>query len=134
MADINARLERLSRREELGRRARQRALPANVAGVGADFLEIVEAVAQVVRRHPRMSIMLAPGDGRPGSAVIRVTERDGEAEAATVTLPGGPTGSRATAEPPEPVRPPQSVGPGRVGEPEPASPRMDTWRPPRSVW
>jgi hypothetical protein len=86
VADINDRLERLSRRDELARRARERAVPPSVAGVGADFLEIVEAVAAVVRRHPGMSVMLAPADGRRRSAVIRVTEKHGEAEVAPVTM------------------------------------------------
>jgi len=110
MADINDRLQRLSRREELGRRARQRALPETVAGVGDDFLEIVEAVAHVVRRHPGMSILLAPGDGRTGSAVIRVTERQGEAEVATVTAAG------AAPPTPDADRDPDR-SPGDVGEP-----------------
>jgi hypothetical protein len=114
MADINDRLERLSRREELGRRARQRAVPETVAGVGDDFLEIVEAVAHVVRRHPGMSILLAPGDGRQGSAVIRVTERQGEAEVATVTAAGA---APPTPDPgPDPDRDPDRR-PGDVGEP-----------------
>jgi hypothetical protein len=86
VADINDRLERLSRRDELARRARERAVPRSVPGVGPDFMEIVEAVAAVVRRHPGMSVMLAPADGRRRSAVIRVTERHGEAEVAPVTM------------------------------------------------
>ncbi|HYT09624.1 MAG TPA: hypothetical protein VEL73_03080 [Mycobacteriales bacterium] len=85
MAEITDRLERLQRREELARRIRQqRAVPEPVAGVGEDFVEIVEAVAQVVRKHPGMSIMIAPGDGRQGSAVIRVTERGGEVDVSVV--------------------------------------------------
>ena len=85
MADINDRLERLQRRDELTRRMlQQRAVPESVAGVGGDFVEIVEAVAQVVRRHPGMSIMIAPGDGRQGSAVVRVTEQDGEVDVSVV--------------------------------------------------
>lgn len=86
MADINDRLERLSRRDELARRARERSVPPAVAGVGGDFMEAIEAVAAVVRRHPGMSVMLAPGDGRRRSSVIRVTERRGEAEVAPVTM------------------------------------------------
>ena len=84
MADINDRLERLNRRDELARRVRVPGVPEPVAGVGEDFAEIVRAVAQVVRRHPGMSIMLAPGDGRRGGAVVRVTERDGEVDVAVV--------------------------------------------------
>jgi hypothetical protein len=87
MADINDRLERLNRRDELTRRMLQhqhRAVPEPVAGVGDDFVEIVEAVAQVVRRHPGMSIMIAPGDGRRGSAVVRITEQAGEADVSVV--------------------------------------------------
>jgi hypothetical protein len=86
VADINDRLERLSRRDELARRARERAVPRSVPGVGPDFMEVVEAVAAVVRRHPGMSVMLAPADGRRRSAVIRVTERHCEAEVAPVTM------------------------------------------------
>jgi hypothetical protein len=86
MADINDRLERLHRREELARRMLQhRAVPEPIAGIGEDFAEIVEAVVHVVRGHPGMSIMIAPGDGRQGSAVIRVTERDGEVDVAVVS-------------------------------------------------
>ena len=85
MADINDRLERLHRREDLTRRMLQhRAVPEPVAVVGDDFVEIVEAVAQVVRRHPGMSIMLAPGDGRRGSAVVRVSEHDGDVDVSVV--------------------------------------------------
>jgi hypothetical protein len=99
MADINDRLERLSRRDELARRVRQRAMPASISGVGEDFLEVVEAVAQVVRRHPGMSVMLAPGDGRRGSTVIRVTERHGEAEVAPVTVTGDADDAGLGADP-----------------------------------
>jgi hypothetical protein len=85
MADINDRLERLNRRDELTRRMlQQRVVPEPVSGVGDDFVEIVEAVVQVVRRHPGMSIMIAPGDGRRGSAVVRVTEQDGEVDVTVV--------------------------------------------------
>ena len=85
MADINDRLERLQRRDELTRRVlAQRTVPEPVAEVGEDFVEIVEAVAQVVRRHAGMSIMIAPGDGRQGSAVIRITEQDGEVDVSVV--------------------------------------------------
>ena len=89
MADIHDRLERLQRRDELTRRVlQQRSVPDQaagpVAGVGSDFVEIVEAVAQVVRRHPGMSVMVAPGDGRQGSAVIRVTEQDGEVDVSVI--------------------------------------------------
>jgi hypothetical protein len=88
MADINDRLERLQRRDELTRRMlQQRAVPEPVAGVGDDFVEIVEAVVQVVRRHPGMSIMIAPGDGRRGSAVVRISEQDGEVDVAVVRGP-----------------------------------------------
>ena len=87
MADINDRLERLNRRDELARRVRVPGVPEPVAGVGEDFAEIVRVVAQVVRRHPGMSIMLAPGDGRRGSAVVRVTERGGEVD--VVVVQGG---------------------------------------------
>jgi len=89
MADINARLERLQRRDELARRVlRQRVVPEPVAGVGGDFVEVVEAVVQVVRRHPGMAVMLAPGDGRPGGAVVRVSEHDGETDVSVVQAAG----------------------------------------------
>lgn len=85
MADINDRLERLQKRDELTRRVlQQRVLPEPVAGVGDDFVEVVEAVVVVVRRHPGMSVMVAPGDGRQGSAVVQVSERDGEVEVSVV--------------------------------------------------
>jgi len=90
MADINDRLERLHRRDELARRVlAQRAVPEPVAEVGDDFVEIVEAVVHVVRRHPGMSIMIAPGDGRQGSAVVRITEQGGEVDVSVVRS-GGP--------------------------------------------
>jgi hypothetical protein len=85
MADIHDRLERMQRRDELARRVlQQRAVPEPVAGVGGDFVEVVEAVAQVVRRHPGMAVMVAPGDGRQGGAVVRVSEQDGEVEVSVV--------------------------------------------------
>jgi hypothetical protein len=85
MADINSRLERLQKRDELTRRVlAQRALPEPVAELGEDFIEVVEAVAYVVRRQPGASIMVAPGDGRRGSAVVRVSEIAGEVEITVV--------------------------------------------------
>jgi hypothetical protein len=97
MADINDRLERLQKRDELARRVlQQRVVPDSVAELGADFVEVIEAVAEVVRRQPGMSLMVAPGDGRRGSAVVRITERDGEADVTVVRAgPGaspGPAG------------------------------------------
>ena len=81
MADITDRLERMNKRDELTRRVlAQRAVPDSVADLGADFAEVVEAVAGVVRRLPGASVMVAPGDGRNGSAVIRVTEAAGDVE------------------------------------------------------
>ena len=58
----------------------QRALPDPVAELGEDFVEIIEAVMHVVRRQPGASVMVAPGDGRPGSAVVRVSEAAGDVE------------------------------------------------------
>jgi hypothetical protein len=85
MADINDRLERLHRRDELARRVlAHRVVPESVSEVGDDFVEIVEAVVQVVRRHPGMSIMIAPGDGRQGSAVVRISEQGGEVDVSVV--------------------------------------------------
>jgi hypothetical protein len=81
MADITDRLERMNKRDELTRRVlAQRAMPDSVADLGADFVEVVEAVAGVVRRLPGASVMVAPGDGRNGSAVVRVTEAAGDVE------------------------------------------------------
>src|SRR4029079_11603754 len=65
MADITDRLERMNKRDELTRRVlAQRALPDPVAELGADFVEVVEAVVVVVRRQPGPSGMVGPGDGR----------------------------------------------------------------------
>ena len=90
MADINDRLERLHKRDELTRRVlQQRALPDSVAELGEDFVEIIEAVVQVVRRQPGASVMVAPGDGRRGSAVVRVSETSGDVE---ITVLGTGTG------------------------------------------
>ncbi|HEV7656100.1 MAG TPA: hypothetical protein VGP36_15400 [Mycobacteriales bacterium] len=81
MADINDRLERLHKRDELTRRVlQQRALPDSVADLGEDFVEVIEAVVHVVRRQPGASVMVAPGDGRQGSAVVRVSETAGDVE------------------------------------------------------
>jgi hypothetical protein len=153
VADINDRLERLSRRDELTRRARERAVPRAIAGVGPDFMEVVEAVVGVVRRHPGMSVMIAPGDGRRRNTVVRVTERNGEAEVAPVMLgtpddgygdpgygqPGPPDQSYPDLVPPEfthpgLVRPDFSVlqpDPGYPGGQLPPPPRgPEPWRPP----
>ena len=90
MADINDRLERLHKRDELTRRVlAQRALPDAVSELGEDFVEVVEAVVGVVRRQPGASVMVAPGDGRQGSAVIRISEAGGDVEV-TVLGPAGP--------------------------------------------
>lgn len=90
MNDIHNRLERLQRRDELARRVlQQRAVTEPVAGVGGDFVEVVEAVAQVVRRHPGMAVMVAPGDGRQGGAVVRVSEHDGEVDVSVIRGPSG---------------------------------------------
>ena len=89
MADINDRLERMNRRDELTRRMlSQRSVPEPIAVVGDDFVEIVEAVVQVVRRHPGMSIMIAPGDGRRGSAVVRIAEQSGDVDVSVVRQSG----------------------------------------------
>jgi hypothetical protein len=89
MADINDRLERLHKRDELTRRVlAHRALPDPVAELGPDFVEVVEAVVGVVRRQPGASVMVAPGDGRHGSAVVRITEIAGDVD--VTVLPGGP--------------------------------------------
>jgi hypothetical protein len=87
MADITDRLERMNKRDELTRRVlAQRALPDPVAELGPDFVEVVEAVVGVVRRQPGASVMVAPGDGRQGSAVVRITEAAGDVEISVMTI------------------------------------------------
>jgi hypothetical protein len=143
MADINDRLQRLSRRDELTRRVLQhRALPVEVAGVGSDFVDVVEAVSAVVRRHPGMSVMLAPGDGRPGSAVNRITERGGDVEIAVVAAPSAGTDRAARRAGPLSARPGEAAASAPVGPRDDdllASHRGSTtdvstpvWRPPRA--
>jgi hypothetical protein len=149
VADIHDRLQRLSRRDELTRRVLQhRSVPTEVVEVGADFLDVVEAVSSVVRRHPGMSVMLAPGDGRRGSAVIRIAEQHGEAEVSVVSTPSSgadeaaprrdpaPSGSAGRgAESPAPT--PVPAGSGRADQrgrpPGPDEPPPPVWRPP-SAW
>ena len=88
MADINDRLQRMQRRDELTRRVLQhRVLPDSVTDLGRDFVEVVEAVSHVIRRQPGAAVMIAPGDGRRGSAVVRVAEVAGDVE--ITVLPGG---------------------------------------------
>jgi hypothetical protein len=106
VADINDRLERLNKREQLARRAYQRPLrDAPAEGLGGDFLEVLEAVARTVRRHPGLSVMVAAIDGRPGRVVVRVTERDGVVETGLVAAPTAPAGEAA-----EPGRHAQPAG------------------------
>jgi hypothetical protein len=89
MADINDRLERLHKRDELTRRVlQQRSLPDSVAELGPDFVEVIEAVVYVIRRQPGASVMVAPGDGRRGSAVVRITEAGGDVEIQVVSTGG----------------------------------------------
>ena len=86
MADINDRLERLQKRDELTRRVlQQRALPDEVSELGEDFVEVIEAVVHVIRRQPGAAVMIAPGDGRRGSAVVRIGERDSDVEITVVS-------------------------------------------------
>jgi hypothetical protein len=104
VADINDRLDRLNRREEFARRAYHSALPlAPDVDLDEDFVEVLVAVARVVQRHPGLSVMVAPADGRPGRTVIRVTERAGSVESAVVPPP--PVPREASVPPPEPARP-----------------------------
>ena len=107
MADINDRLDRLNKREELARRALHRPEPpvpprrpmpppepvAAADGSHDGFAEVLDAVARVVVRHPGLSVMLGVPDGRPGRSVIRVTERGGTVE--TVVVAGAGAGSVA---------------------------------------
>jgi hypothetical protein len=60
-----------------------------VAELGEDFVEVIEAVVHVVRRQPGASVMVAPGDGRQGSAVVRISEVAGDVEISVLTA--GPT-------------------------------------------
>jgi hypothetical protein len=90
MADITDRLERLHKRDELTRRVlAQRVMLDPVFELGDDFAEVVDAVVGVVRRQPGASVMVAPGDGRRGSAVVRVSETGGDVEV-TVLSPTAP--------------------------------------------
>jgi hypothetical protein len=102
VADISDRLERLNRREEFARRAYHGLLPPTPdAELDDDFAEVLVAVARVVQRHPGLSVMVAPADGRPGRTVIRVTEHAGSVETAVVPPPV----SREVGVPPaEPAR------------------------------
>jgi hypothetical protein len=54
------------------------------AGVDDRLGEVLDAVAEVVRRHRGLSVMVAIADGHPGRPVIRVTERAGEVETGLV--------------------------------------------------
>jgi hypothetical protein len=107
MADINDRLDRLNRREELARRVLRRPIAEPPAGLDEDFREVVDAVARTVRRFPGLSVMVAPADGRSGRTVIRVTERDGFVETAVVTpprsVPAGPAPAPAAQPPAQPA-------------------------------
>jgi hypothetical protein len=102
VADINDRLSRLIRREEFDRRGAEPGpppgTPAPVAGVApvagpagseAGFGEVLDAIAGVVARHARMSVMVAVADGRSSRPVVRVTERDGRVETAVVAAASG---------------------------------------------
>jgi hypothetical protein len=103
VADINDRLDRLNRREEFARRAYHSALPlAPDVDLDDDFVEVLVAVARVVQRHPGLSVMVAPADGRPGRTVIRVSERAGSVESAVVPPP---VPREASVPRPEPERP-----------------------------
>lgn len=112
MADINDRLERLSRREELARRAHQPP-PAGVPaeGLGGDFLDVLAAVARAVRRHPGLSVMVAAVDGRPGRSVVRVTERDGTVETALVATPAAPARAAEPGRHAQPAAPAPATAP-----------------------
>jgi hypothetical protein len=111
VADINDRLERLNRREEFARRGHHGLHPpAPDVELDDDFVEVLAAVSRVVQRHPGLSVMVAPADGRPGRTVIRVTERAGSVETVVVPPPPPP------APPPAPPPPPRN-GNAALGEP-----------------
>jgi hypothetical protein len=61
--------------------------------------EVLDAVAEVVRRHRGLSVMVAVADGRPGRPVIRVAERGGEVETGLVVA--------GAESPPKPAPEPQ---------------------------
>jgi hypothetical protein len=66
-------LEKLARRDELRRRA------ANEAGTPAAVSELVEAIAAVVGRHPRLGVTVGvEGDGEP--MVMRFYYEDGQVQ------------------------------------------------------
>jgi hypothetical protein len=100
-ADINDRLERLRRREELASRAQQRPIAPRQspldgrpfpAGLGEDFVDVLDAVARAVLRHPGLSVLVTTGNtGRHGRTVVRVSERDGAVETALVAAPPAAT-------------------------------------------
>jgi hypothetical protein len=118
VADINDRLDRLSRREEFDRRAwepptRPAAEPAPGAAAGDGFAEVLDAVGRVVRRHPGLSVMVA--DGRPGHPVIRVAERAGSAETGLVAA--GPVRPRWAPGAPQPALPAGHRRPAAALEP-----------------
>ena len=107
MSDINDRLDRLNKREALQRRAHDNPVAMPADGLGEDFVEVLEAVGRVVRRHPGLSIMVAPADGRSSQAVIRISERDGSVQTAVIRPPGStaPRPPVAQSVVPEPVVP-----------------------------
>ncbi len=138
MADINDRLDRLNRREELTRRVLRRPIAEPPAGLDEDFREVVDAVARTVRRFPGLSVMVAPADGRPGRTVIRVTERDGFVETAVVppprSVPAPGPAAQPLAQPAGAVAadrgrhavPPDAAGPPDGTSVDEAPPRSET--------
>jgi len=109
--------------EAAGSAAPPRPVLPRPAGVDDRLGEVLDAVAEVVRRHPGLSVMVALADGRPGRLVLRVSERGGEVETGVVIAGAGPARS---ALPPEPTTAPGPEGrPGAwpgAESPRPASP------------
>ena len=119
MDNINDRLERFDRREELARRVQGRTAPAVPAvRLDDDFVEVLDAVARVVGRHPGLSVLVATADGRKARRVIRVTEHSGAVEIAVVPPPGAAQPVQAPESPdPTPVPHPRDPVPAAIPAP-----------------
>jgi hypothetical protein len=110
MTDIADRLARLSKRDELAKRAQlERGAAGSRDGAAvarhAPFRDVVEAAGRAVRRYPGMSIVLTLEDG---GIAVRVAEKDGEF--AVEPLPEAESGSPSPAQSPAEV----STGEGSV--------------------
>jgi hypothetical protein len=84
-----------------------RPVAARPAGVDDRLGEVLDAVADVVRRHRGLSVMVAVADGRPGRPVIRVTERAGEVVTRVVVVGAEPAPTATPTREPEPAPAPE---------------------------